>query len=633
MGGASSLFVFFILVFFTSGRVWAGGDQDFAALIRDLPSVHLKILPDIHPGDPGFENLDPDTQKDIRNVDDMEAADAANDSPWITKWIPNGKGLMPDPTGCEGKILGQFFTHQGVSPELFPFWQKCTPLYSRLVVNRLEPLVRLLGVQYQVLQHPYIRRVLVRTREGVKIKGFMALQPTLEPRPLVIVRCGIVCNATLHSPMLMETLMHLYDEGSFHVLLLGNGTGTAFARDNAYFAIAGVEDGRINSEVVKIFTDPNLAFNQHISSVHMVGISLGGHGALYSDLYESLNKGGPKVASVTAVCPVVDLQPTINFLFSNDAFEAKFITGTLWPTLKSAQPDITNFQLYFPAQEPSRDQFPGVIGHAMQEWYLNWKSHFDWTNTPFANAALSTLDEAWRANRFEDYVDQLKIPTLLLAADDDQLVNPEVNTKLLISMWHSPQHGMITALVDNTGNHCGFGTSLGWGNFSTLLTSFIVANSPELMSVPHIVPFPPADWSGLKLVPGQSFYDQTWSLTPGSTKAVVTFRIYNPWAAKICGAIDPVGLPDECFFSYSTDVNLKLLGLPKDKFNYSHPWGEVETEALTRWLNTNVRVLGQRMDQLHTAADWPTWLEWHEIKLSKKFPEVGKLNPQRLGLN
>src|SRR5262249_22818578 len=154
---------------------------------------------------------------------------------------------------------------------------------------------------------------------------------------------------------------------------------------------------------------------------------------------------------VTALCPVVDLQPTIEQLFSNDAVEARLTANSLWPTLKSAEPDITDSQLYFPSKEPTRQEFPGVIGNAMYQWDLNWRNKFDWSNTPFSDVKISSVSDAWNLGRFQDYVEKLKVPTLYLAANDDQLVSPDLNTKMLIKKWGSPQHGQNIALIDNVG--------------------------------------------------------------------------------------------------------------------------------------------------------------------------------------
>src|SRR5690606_24298542 len=65
--------------------------------------------------------------------------------------------------------------------------------------------------------------------------------------------------------------------------------------------------------IAKMLTQSSEPLAQIIDSIHVFGISLGGHGVLFSSLLNKHNsaKGRPLIKSFMALCPVVDLNNTM----------------------------------------------------------------------------------------------------------------------------------------------------------------------------------------------------------------------------------------------------------------------------------------------------------------------------------
>src|SRR5690606_24972327 len=108
--------------------------------------------------------------------------------------------------------------------------------------------------------------------------------------------------------------MHLFEESPFHILYLANVTGTEYMKDNHSVALGGMDEGRQIIKLVEMLNkDPK--YKDLIEDIHVVGVSLGSHGVLYSSLYNSFDNSDYKIKSAVALCPVVNLEPTIKSVF------------------------------------------------------------------------------------------------------------------------------------------------------------------------------------------------------------------------------------------------------------------------------------------------------------------------------
>src|SRR5690606_31600793 len=93
----------------------------------------------------------------------------------------------------------------------------------------------------------------------------------------------------------------------FHVLVLGNTTGTHFVYDNRYVSIGGLIDGNSILNLLDWLESSPLA--ERISSFHLAGVSLGGHAILAAALYESFRPARKiPVRSYLVQSPVVDIE-------------------------------------------------------------------------------------------------------------------------------------------------------------------------------------------------------------------------------------------------------------------------------------------------------------------------------------
>jgi len=78
------------------------------------------------------------------------------------------------------------------------------------------------NVRYKFRQHQNIEAVMVKLHDGRKIRGFLAMKKDEIKRPMVIVRCGVFCNAKEASGI-RSFLIHLFDElvGQLLQIILG----------------------------------------------------------------------------------------------------------------------------------------------------------------------------------------------------------------------------------------------------------------------------------------------------------------------------------------------------------------------------------------------------------------------------
>lgn len=100
--------------------------------------------------------------------------------------------------------------------------------------------------------------------------------------------------------------MMLFEQSPFNVLVLDNATGPDYLAMNSKPSIGGFSEGLQNMWIAKTLTDPTEPLSQIIESLHMVGMSLGGHGVLFSSLLNEFNldenneKTGSRVFLVSA---------------------------------------------------------------------------------------------------------------------------------------------------------------------------------------------------------------------------------------------------------------------------------------------------------------------------------------------
>lgn len=443
--------------------------------------------------------------------------------------------------------------------------------------HSIVPLIKFATMSYDFLDNPHIRAVKATLPDGRQLSGFVAMKPDNIPRPFVVAKCGVLCNAeasTTHRAF----MMHLFDESPFHVLTLANITGSDFMRTNKAFSVGGFDEGRQLYQIAQLLRSPDSPIADRISSVHVMGASLGGSGALYAGLYSSLNDVPDQrsIQSVTAMCPVVVVENSVKRLY----LAKPISTVASFQTIRQLR-DLFGFipvlGRIFPEgwRRLKGDRLYKKLSEAVFEYYREWTHKSPWDLHPFKGTKVTSVEQFWELNDFRNYINDVRIPTLTVAAENDDLVSVDGNTKLLNgSLKKTPNEYMDTVFFKQ-GNHCAFGLANGWGNYSMLLREYILTHSPESkdrwrenrVRLPRL-PF--------EMNEHERLVEALWRAREGDPNMHLHLKIFSP---------RHIGYRD-------VELTIPIKALPlKD---HEPPMGKYEVTSLTRFANTRFSLLDER---------------------------------------
>lgn len=502
-------------------------------------------------------------------------------------WAPSGVGRKAPYPGCGPDSIREAFLSSSSPSQQAANLRRligtCDASWLRNDDRLLESLFDLSQVRYDFCRNSRIRPAIVRLQDGAVLRGYLALKPGRTPRPLVIVRCGLLCNAGDISHRFLMT--HLFDASPFNVLAVANVTGSDFVRDNHRISIGGLEEGAQFQEIARIVAKSTLA--RLTSSYHLVSVSLGAQGVLYASTMNpyARGQGTPAFASGLALCPVVDLQPTAKNLFSPD-WKGRVAKRVFFDDVYEAIASIPGLRVFFPRLQA--DQIPDEVANAAVARLASMPA--GWAPRPFQATQILSRDDFWKAHRFmEAPIPSNAVPTLALASDDDWIVETSLNAARLSSSLRPG--GPINVAIAPHGNHCAFGVSYGWEVATEIYRSWILSRSPEFL--------PKRRWR-------QARIDSDWlaeALSIGGNQAFARFefsaRVGSPALEAAAWIWDPY-LPAPCPSAYDAQrscVWSRRFLVPLERFDGASwarvPTTSAEAEALARFANTNLRFVDE----------------------------------------
>lgn len=477
-----------------------------------------------------------------------------------------------DPRRFEDSVIGKKITNKQYYSLAKKYFEKCGAELSANGSKGLLGLLKFSYVNYPFLQNPLVKRIQIKVG-GAVIPGIIALKEDPRPRPFVIVRCGVFCSADEGTSM-KSFMMHLFDQSPFNVLLLANQTGEDYVTTNGKVSMGGWTEGYETMEVGKWLLEKS-EYRDRISSLHMMGISLGGNGAVigaaFNDKYYQDN--GRKIFnSVAAVCPVISLRPTLDYLYNNGVVGVVFseMTRKHFRNTRYAVKDVPELLTddKIPWTARSMPSFIGNVGSAA----LNKRG------------VASTPDSFFKNNNFWNLKDEVKTPLLLWASKDDIVVNEKINTAVVNSSDLYEKSDYVGAISVPYGTHCAFATAYGNQASSALLRSFVLNNSPEFVDSYDAKQSQAWTFGFEKLGSSLQHVSQKWTFVPNLKQVKVDFKIFLSKADRACAAGPWKATAGACFQTRSHWISisaLKALGarIPKT---------EIEAQALTREFNTKV---------------------------------------------
>lgn len=528
--------------------------------------------------------------------EDLTVSDKIDDKKTWFAWNPTGAYDVPLSRDCRHEVLRDSLWKNplpvGQAEAVNEWGRRCHPQRPRgFLRDGYLSMVRFSTMKYSFWENPHIHHVKATLADGRVLDGFIAMKPGRQRRPFVIAKCGVFCNAE-QSVTHRSFMMHLFDESPFHVLTLANNTGSDFQVNNKAISMGGFDEGRQLYQIAQLVRSPDSPIRDLISSVHIVGSSLGGAAALYSGLYSSLNDSSTRqnIQSVIALCPVIVLDKSLRALYQTKPIStlATFETITQIRDVFNFVPIIGN---YFPAN-PRRmrgDEIYEKLTSATFQYYQDWTTATPWDLKPFEGVRIDTLDQLWHVNDFRNFVSQVKVPTLIVAADNDRLVRSRLNSRLLADVLRKKPNPQVGIVFLPWGSHGAFSLENGWPNYSTLLREYILTQSPESAQHWQIknVPIPPAK---LDLRDGEKVVDVVWKAVVGSDQMRLTFKITSPYGkvrSMVCTKRISYFAQKFCYRKVGFKIPLSQL-----PFEDSHPpRNRYEATALTRFANTRFEIL------------------------------------------
>jgi predicted alpha/beta-fold hydrolase len=604
--------IFLALFLFSDLSLAQGGAEAAEWEAKDLSGLRLEILKPSQIMETQMRDL---LKKPPEFPRDLEVFPVAQ--PEEKNWLPW------DPTGRNNFLTSKDCSQESLRERL---WRNTSSADQGSAVNdwvhrcqkeiagpfakySYAPLIKYATVAYDFLANPNILGVRATLPDGRVLTGFIAMKPDSKPRPFVIAKCGIFCNGE-QSTTHRSFMMHLFDESPFHVLALSSNTGSDFQIENKAFSAGGFDEGRQLYQIAQLVRSPDSPIRERISSVHVVGASLGGSATLFAGLYSSVNDSPHQEAiqSVTATCPVVVLETSAKSLFSAQPIStfASFETIHQIRGIYSFVPVLGRFFPSDPRWLNGKEIYKKLT-KAVVAYYHGWTTKTPWDLKPFKGVHIDSLDQYWRLNDFRNYISQVRVPTLTIAAENDKFVKVTDNTKLLDQALQRLPNKNVGNIFFKQGNHCAFAEANGWGNYSMILREYILTHSPEAKDHWKAIRVPLRNQE-IDLDSRERIVETSWEARAGEGSLRLKFKIFTePRFLDIyaCFAYKYLKPSTHCYRDVVVKVPIRSLpldfsGIPKSKY---------EVTSLTRIANTNFSVVDENGDLVVNSNHTPKYVK------------------------
>jgi hypothetical protein len=533
---------------------------------------------------------------------------------------PSGANNYPASPACQKEVIAEALWKNSASVKaqaaaINAWANRCdAEIADPVLRHSYWPLIDFARVDYHFHENKRIYFVRATLPDGRALTGYVAMKPGNTPRPLIIAKCGALCNAE-QSVTHRSFMMHLYDESPFHVLTLANNTGSDFQIENGALALGGFDEGRQLYQIAKLIRSPESPIRSQVSSVHIVGASLGGSSALFSSIYTSANDlpGQPTIQSVTAVCPVVVLKNSVRRLYFSRAISpiAAFETLHQIKDVFYFVPVIGELFTYGRRFMPPFLVYDKIT-RALLKYYRDWTEKEPWDLKPFVGTRIKSLDQFWEVNDFRNYISDVQVPTLAIGARNDSLVKPRENSELLQKSLLKLDNPDVDVVFLGQGNHCAFSIANGWANYSTLLREYILSHAPEA-KVHWRESRRELPMQKLRREYSEQIVETTWQAVQDQDYLWLKLKIFSPFGTgsqrgeNDCGFQSALRSKPYCYREIKLEVPLKNL----DVETYGVPGNSYEMTALTRFANTRFSVLDSDGNLVTTSNKDPRFVNSH----------------------
>jgi hypothetical protein len=471
----------------------------------------------------------------------------------VFSWNPTGEKARYSPA-CDPELWGarlqdpRLNSVQLQGALVQKYFQDCA---GELKTGRNSSFInamKMMSMQFDPQHHPFLHRVVFHLPGNIHLKGLLALKGDYKKRPFIVLRLGIFSSVEEFLPE-RYLLMQLFEQGPFNVLVVENMSSPDFIADNSRFSFGGYDEGLQNILIARLLRDPHEPLSQLVDTLHFAGVSLGGHGVLYSSLLNEVNDRGRLIQSFMGFCPVVNLKPTMIALTSEGLkgrlanwWGAQRLNG-----LREKVPALADVGVF---------RFLPAVMEYLDRVYAGGLSYISAIHLP---GAEKDSPRFWKMNEFWDDYDNVKAPVMIWATEQDPAVPFHINSFLL-------KKKNIKVVSFDEGIHCTLPIPYHWDALSTLIQSYFLSHSP-----------------GFKLSEEKMQMDVSDEKIEG--EGVLPFRV--SWSK-----------------GKDRIVNLEIggfhLSLPIAGFDFrflNDTLSESEKRMLERWLHQNVKIELEKHEQ------------------------------------
>jgi predicted alpha/beta-fold hydrolase len=349
-------------------------------------------------------------------------------------------------------------------------------------------------------------------------------------------------------------------------------------------------------------------YKETVDSLHVLGMSLAGSAAAFVEpLAEAYGYTEERrlFQSVMSLCPVINLKPTIDDMYTNK-FKRKLFSKLTWDELQEVRPALHEVDhLLNHKERPDYIEFPNLMGTIVSYYASLWGKG---QNTHRKTREIQTIEDLWELNQFSNIQEEIKTPLLVWGSKDDSIVSNKINIATLPQSQvyqNSPQLGVLNV---NYGDHCAFATSYGYSITSAFMRSFVLSHSKKFLEQrsvhKHNYVF------GLVNLGLEKHLRHWWQAYPNLNYVTINFELHSnlkrPWCAFI-NIYDKRAAACRRQVSINIPINnlRELIGSPRNS---------TEAEVISRKLNGLLWVTaGGRT--LEGTSLRPSQLEWFDYSL------------------
>jgi predicted alpha/beta-fold hydrolase len=485
------------------------------------------------------------------------------------------------------------------------YFAKCGDQLHKGENGSLAGLIEFARAKYDPAENEKIKKVSFKFNDGTTVNGYMLVKDNKTKRPWVILKCGVFCSANF-GPSVSNFTMALFDQSPFNLIVLENRTGTDHILSNSSLTIGGYLES-YDFFMIGRWLKEDSEFKETVESLHIMGVSLAGNAALFAAYLSPDYKDPDKSElfdSVTAICPVVNLKPTIDNMYADNLKGAIFSRVT-WSELSKVKKVLTEGSEYFDSgSSPKVEEFPVMLGTLTSRYASKWADN---PKNESKTKPIRTIEDLWQNGQFTTLdLERIKVPLFVWASKDDVVVNNPINTKNLSETEWARTAENVGIVNLPLGNHCAFSTAYGYNTTAQVLKSFVLNNShnfkPKQIATSHGI--------SLKkiLKKGEFHLHQIWSAKKNSPDLNLTFEVFSKFKNLSCSNSETIDGVRGCLRRSYLTVKKSTLGLGF----LENPKNTLETEIQTRWLNTNVvfKGLGDLIDRSTNEPDSVEWTSY-----------------------